>query len=96
MGAATVYVSAEDLHLAGTYESTEDVLYLSAPGDDKSGLAQETPEGHAVRLDREGRVTHLTAINARGCSTEMESLSRRSPTAANLRVGPRGIADLMA
>jgi methyl coenzyme M reductase gamma subunit len=28
-------------------------------------LRSETPEGHAVRLDDDGRITHLTAINAR-------------------------------
>jgi hypothetical protein len=26
---------------------------------------EQTPEGHAVRLDRDGRVTHVTAINGR-------------------------------
>ena len=65
MPIATVHVAADDLRLDGSYEPTGDVLYLSAPGDDKTAPAQETPEGHAVRLDRDGRVTHLTAINAR-------------------------------
>ncbi len=64
MAVATVHVFARDLQLDGSYESTSDVLYLSAPGDDKQAPAQETPEGHAVRLDDQGRITHLTAINA--------------------------------
>lgn len=50
-------------HLA--YEPIGDVLYLSAAGDDKRAPAQETPEGHAVRLDGQGRITHVTAINAK-------------------------------
>jgi len=62
---ATVHVSASDLELAGTYEETGDVLYLSAPDDDKTASAQETPEGHAVRLDATGRVTHISVINAK-------------------------------
>jgi hypothetical protein len=54
MPTTVVHVSAGDLELAGSYEPTGDVLYLSAPGDDKAGAAQETPEGHAVRLDGDG------------------------------------------
>lgn len=65
MTVATIHISAEDLELSGSYEPTGDVLYLSAAGDDKKGAVQETPEGHGVRLDAEGRVTHLTAVNAR-------------------------------
>jgi len=65
MGTATVHITAADLELSGSYEPVGDVLYLSAPGDDKSGAVQETPEGHAVRLDHDGHVTHITAINAR-------------------------------
>ena len=65
MATTTVHIAADDLRLDGSYEPVGDVLYLSAPGDDKAAAAQETPEGHAVRLDRDGRVTHLTAINAR-------------------------------
>jgi hypothetical protein len=60
----TVHVSAADLELSASYEPLGDVLYLAASGDDKGAPAQETPEGHAVRLDRDGRVTHLTAVNA--------------------------------
>jgi hypothetical protein len=62
---ATVHVASADLELSGSYDGLGDVLYLSAAADDKSEPAQETPEGHAVRLDVDGRVTHITAINAR-------------------------------
>lgn len=65
MASATVHVSATDLELDGSYEAIGDVLYLSAAGDDKQAALQETPEGHAVRLDDQGRITHLTAINAK-------------------------------
>lgn len=81
MANATVHISAADLRLSGSYEAVGDVLYLSAEGDDKDGAAQETPEGHAVRLDDEGRITHLTAINAKWI------LDRDGELAATLRDG---------
>lgn len=81
MSATTVRVSAADLVLTGSYEPVGDVLYLSAPGDDKHGPAQETPEGHAVRLDAEGRITHLTALNAKWL------LGRHGELIATLRDG---------
>lgn len=65
MTAATVHVVSRELELTGSYEPIGDVLYLSAAVDDKSAPAQETPEGHAVRLDVDGRITHVTAVNAR-------------------------------
>jgi hypothetical protein len=65
MTVATVHVSAADFQLDGTYDPVGDVLYLSGKGDDKRGPAQETPEGHAVRLDARGHVTHVTAVNAK-------------------------------
>ena len=76
-------MSAADLELDGSYEPLGDVLYLSAPGDDKNAPAQETPEGHAVRLDNEGRITHLTAINAKWL------LERDGELVATLRDGRR-------
>jgi hypothetical protein len=96
MGTATVHVAADDLTLSGSYEAIGDVLYLSAPGDEKWASAQETPEGHAVRLDREGRVTHLTAINARWLLDRDGELVATLADGRQLRLGPRDIADLMA
>ena len=60
-----MHVSAVDLELDASYEPIGDVLYLSAPGDEKRAPTQATPEGHAVRLDEQGRITHLTAVNAK-------------------------------
>jgi hypothetical protein len=82
MAVATIHVSA-DVLLAATYEPIGDVLYLSAADDDKRAPAQETPEGHAVRLDDRGRITHLTAINAKWL------LDRDGELVATLRDGRR-------
>ncbi len=67
MATATIHatVTSADLELTGSYESTGDVLYLSALEDDKRAPVQLTPEGHGVRLAANGRITHITAINAR-------------------------------
>lgn len=96
MGTATVHVSAGDLQLTGSYESIGDVLYLSAPGDDKRASAQETPEGHAVRLDRDGRVTHLTAINARWLLDRDGELVATLVDGRQLRLGRQDVADLVS
>ena len=87
MPATTVHVAAEDLELTGSYEARGDVLYLSAAGDERTGAAQQTPEGHAVRLDRDGRVTHLTAINARWLPDQ------HGQVVATLRAGRRLVID---
>jgi hypothetical protein len=96
MAIATVHVSAVDLEFAGSYDPTGDVLYLSAPGDDKTGAAQETPEGHAVRLDREGRITHLTAINARWLLDRGGELVATLRDGRQLRLAPPDVAGLLA
>ena len=83
MATATLHISSDDLEFSGSYDATGDVLYLSAASDDKRAAAQETPEGHAVRLDAEGRVTHLTAVNVKWL------LERDGSVTATLRDGRR-------
>jgi uncharacterized protein YuzE len=83
MTTATLRISADDLELTGSYDAAGDVLYLSTSPDDKRASAQETPEGHAVRLDADGRVTHVTIINARWL------LERDGQLTATLRDGRR-------
>jgi len=61
--AIIVTVFSAERHPA--YDPTGDVLHLTAAGDDKEAEVQQTPEGHAVRLDPDGRTTHVTAIDAR-------------------------------
>ena len=73
---------------AGAYEPTGDVLYLSATDDDKTAAAQETPEGHAVRMDSSGRITNLTLINARWLLERDGELVASLRDGRRLRVGP--------
>lgn len=95
MPSATVHVAADDLQLTGSYEATGDVLYLSAAGDDKGAPAQQTPEGHAVRLDRDGRVTHVTAINARWLLDQHGELVATLRDGRRLRIDRHDIAELL-
>lgn len=96
MATATVHISAGDLELDGSYEPVGDVLYLSAPGDDKQAPAQETPEGHAVRLDDQGRITNLTAINAKWLLDRDGELVATLRDGRRLRLGRGDIAGIVA
>jgi hypothetical protein len=95
MATATVHIAAADLELAGSYEQLGDVLYLSAPADDKCAPAQETPEGHAVRLDAEGQITHITAINARWLLDRDGELVATLRDGRLLRLTRADVADVM-
>ena len=88
-------MSAADLELNGSYEAVGDVLYLSAVGDDKQGCAQETPEGHAVRLDDHGRITHVTAINAKWLLDRNGELIATLRDGRQLRVGREDVEDIL-
>ncbi|MGK2938941.1 MAG: hypothetical protein ACSLFR_14230 [Solirubrobacteraceae bacterium] len=96
MPSATVHISASDLELSGSYERVGDVLYLSIPGDDKSAPAQETPEGHAVRLAADGQITHLTAINAKWLLDRDGELVATLRDGRQLRLGRDDVADLIS
>lgn len=72
------------------------MLYLSATGDDKRAAVQETPEGHAVRLDGDGRVTHWSAINARWLLQRDGELIATLRDGRRLRLGLEDVADLLA
>jgi hypothetical protein len=95
MASATVHVSTADLKLDGSYEAVGDVLYLSAPGDDKRAPSQETPEGHAVRLNHQGQITHLTAINAKWLLDRDGELVATLRDGRQLRVGREDVAAII-
>lgn len=96
MSSATVHVSARDLELVGSYEPIGDVLYLSATRDDKEAPVQETSEGHAVRLDHDGRVTHLTAVNAKWLLDRDGELTATLRDDRRLRLTREDVGDLIA
>jgi hypothetical protein len=91
----TVHVSAADVEFAGSYEPTGDVLYLSAEADDKHAPAQQTPEGHAVRVDGRGRITHLTAINAKWLLDRDGELIATLRDGRQLRIRREDVQDIL-
>jgi uncharacterized protein YuzE len=48
-----------------TYDETGDVLYLHIGEPRAAADADETPEGHVLRLDNRGSVIGLTIISAK-------------------------------
>jgi hypothetical protein len=95
MTPAIVHITSDDVALTGSYERTGDVLYLSTPDDDRWGPAQETPEGHAVRLDADGRITHITAISARWILEREQDLTATLADGRRLRIAREDVADLI-
>lgn len=95
MATATVHIAAADLKLSGSYEELGDVLYLSAAGDDKTAATQETPEGHAVRLNADGQITHITAISAKWLLERDGELVATLRDGRLLRLTPADVADVL-
>jgi len=95
MSSTVVHVTASDLRFTGSYEPIGDVLYLSSSEDDKRGAAQETPEGHAVRLGPEGQITHVTLINARWLLDRDGELVATLRDGRELRLLAPELADLL-
>jgi uncharacterized protein YuzE len=48
-----------------SYDDVGDVLYLSTDNRDEATSTLGTTEGHAVRLDPDGKVVGITIVNAR-------------------------------
>lgn len=48
-----------------TYDEQGDVLYLHVGERQAAADSEETPEGHVLRFDADGRVVGLTLINAK-------------------------------
>jgi uncharacterized protein YuzE len=48
-----------------SYDADGDVLYLAADDPERAVEFDETPEGHALRLDSDGRIIGITIVNAR-------------------------------
>jgi uncharacterized protein YuzE len=48
-----------------SYDAVGDVLYLHIGEPQAAGESEETPEGHVVRYDEDGRVIGVTLVSAR-------------------------------
>jgi uncharacterized protein YuzE len=48
-----------------TYDEQGDVLYLHMGQRDAAAESEQTPEGHVLRFDTDGKIIGLTIINAK-------------------------------
>jgi uncharacterized protein YuzE len=64
MGAMTVKIGHLTFNRA-TYDEQGDVLYLHLGAREAAADSEETPEGHVLRFDADGRIVGLTLINAK-------------------------------
>ena len=64
MEAMTVKIGNLEFDKA-TYDASGDVLYLHIGERRAAADSEQTPEGHVLRFDSEGRVIGLTIINAK-------------------------------
>ena len=52
-----------------SYDREADVLYLHVGEPDGAVNFDESPEGHALRLDGSGQVVGVTLVSPRSCSS---------------------------
>jgi uncharacterized protein YuzE len=63
-----------------SYDTEGDVLYLRAGEAAPAASTYATPEGHAVRLDAEGRVIGMTLVSPKWLIEQEGSLRVTVPT----------------
>ncbi len=69
------------------YDADADVLYLHVGDPGNAVDFDETPEGHAVRLDAQGHVVGVTLVGARRLLDEDGELQVTLPVPEQVAVG---------
>ena len=77
-----------------TYDEQGDVLYLHIGDRQAAASSEETPEGHVLRFDSDGRVIGLTIINARWLLERDGEIAVTLPE--QVHVQPSALAPLLA
>jgi uncharacterized protein YuzE len=79
------------------YDAAGDVLYLHR-GDPSDAVAFDaSPEGHALRFDRQGDLVGVTILNVRWLlDHEGEITTLTIPTAEQLHLAPEQLSDALA
>jgi YD repeat-containing protein len=76
------------------YNAGADVLYLHI-GDPSSAITfEESPEGHALRYDKDGRLVGVTLVNARWLLKQGRPLSITIPE--RVEVDPKELASAIS
>jgi len=77
-----------------SYDAGGDVLYLHIGAPQAAQGGSQTPEGHVLRYDAEGRVIGLTIINARFLVERDDELVVTLPQ--RVQVAPDALASALA
>jgi uncharacterized protein YuzE len=77
-----------------TYDERGDVLYLHVGEPQDAASSDETPEGHVLRFDADGRVIGLTIINAKWLLERDGAVNVTVPE--HVAVGPDELAQALA
>lgn len=70
------------------YDADADVLYLSI-GPPRPGVGRESPEGHILRFDEDGKFFGVTLINARQIQTDAGEINVTLPTRESVEIPER-------
>jgi uncharacterized protein YuzE len=71
-----------------------DVLYLHVGNPREASGSEETPEGHVLRFDADGKVIGLTIINAKWLLERDHAINVTIPE--HVAVGPDALAEALA
>ena len=93
MSSQTVRIGEHEFDHA-TYDGDADVLYLRNGESGTTATTYGTPEGHAVRLNSEGRVVGMTLVNARWLLERDGHIRVTVPTVAQAQAAE--FADLLS
>jgi uncharacterized protein YuzE len=77
-----------------TYDSRADVLYLHVGDRQPAATSEETPEGHVLRYDADGKVIGLTIINAKWLLERDHVIKVAVPE--HVAVSPDTLAEVLA
>jgi uncharacterized protein YuzE len=76
-----------------SYDARGDVLYLHVGDSQPAAGSEETPEGHVLRFDADGKVIGLTIINARLLAHD-RAINVTVPE--HVAVGPDALSEALA
>lgn len=76
------------------YDSDGDVLYLHRADPKEAVNFDESPEGHALRFNRDGHLIGVTIVNAKLILAQDGAITITIPE--RVQVGPDALADALA
>jgi uncharacterized protein YuzE len=78
------------------YDAYGDVLYLHRGDPSDAVEFDASPEGHALRFDRDGDLVGVTIVNARWLLDHEGEITLTIPTPERLHLAPEQLRDALA